>query len=214
MGGFGLELAEWLVKCGAEKILLVGRNGIKNLYQKQQFEKYNNIFEYVYGDVTNEDHIKKIFTQYDIKGVWHLAMTLRDKLYNNINDEDWNTVVDTKYKGAILLDTYCPINALFVVWSSVSSLFGNPGQTSYAYSNYMIEEICRKRRENNKHGIAINWGPIDNIGYLNNDLNKLNNWIFKMQNIDSCLHDLHTILRINKNVTCYKIQETDNNSNK
>jgi|LakMenEpi03Aug12_release.lakeMendotaPanAssembly.Ray.scaffolds.fasta_scaffold3799662_1 hypothetical protein len=28
MGGFGLELAELLVKCGAEKVLLLGRNGI------------------------------------------------------------------------------------------------------------------------------------------------------------------------------------------
>lgn len=33
LGGFGLELADWLVLRGARKIVLTSRNGIKNGYQ-------------------------------------------------------------------------------------------------------------------------------------------------------------------------------------
>jgi hypothetical protein len=69
-----------------------------------------------------------------------------DKLYDNISEQDWNSVNDVKYKGAQLLDKYSNNDALFVVWCIVSSLFGNSVQTTYAYSNYMMEELCRKRR--------------------------------------------------------------------
>ena len=219
MGGFGLELAEWLIQCGATKVLLVGRTGISNLYQRQKIESHHGKMEYVYGDITNETDISNIFSNYDITGVWHLAMKLVDKLYKNMITDDWQSVVNVKKKGAELLNQYCPKDALFVCFSSISSLFGNAGQTNYSYGNYCMEQICRKRRENGYHGISICWGPIDNIGYLTQEKSKINKLMFLPQNIDDCLNDLHKILSTKSAViSCYKLNSKlhcdDNENNK
>ena len=209
MGGFGMELAIWLIECGADKIELVGRTGITNLYQKRQFEKYVGKMEYRYADITCEKDVENIFCFYrlEIQGVWNLAMILKDKLYKDMDSCDWKNVVDVKSKASFLLDKYCPKNALFVTWSSVSSLFGNAGQTNYAYGNFMMEEICRARRQRGLHALAINWGAIDNIGYLSKESSKINQHIssFVPQNIDDCLNDLHDLLYSSSPViTCYK----------
>lgn len=40
LGGFGLELVDWLIKCGARKFLLSSRLGIKNSYQALKIKLY------------------------------------------------------------------------------------------------------------------------------------------------------------------------------
>jgi fatty acid synthase len=219
MGGFGMELASWLIECGADKIELVGRNGITNLYQKTQFEKYGDKFEYKYADITCENDVENIFNvnPLEIKGVWNLTLILRDKLYKDMDNNDWNFVVDVKYKASFLLSKYCPTNVLFVMWSSVCSLVGNAGQTNYAYGNFMMEEICRERRLKGLHALAINWGAIDNIGYLSKDSSKVNTHIssFTPQNIDDCLNDLHYLLcSSNSVISCYKNPQYFDNGDK
>lgn len=205
MGGFGIELGEWLIGCGAAKVLLMGRNGITNLYQQQKFKKYPQ-FKYVSGDITDESSVASVFEREAISGVWHLAMRLEDKLYNNMSSSDWTSVIDVKHKGATLLDRYCPEDALFVCWSSISSLFGNAGQTNYAQGNFMMEQICRRRKSSGKHGLAICWGAIDNIGYLAQENSKINQLMFVPQNIDDCLADLHELLGSKHAVvSCYKL---------
>ena len=120
-----------------------------------------------------------------------------------MSHDDWTSVMDVKQRGAEILDKFCPDDALFVCWSSISSLFGNAGQTNYAQGNFMMEELCRKRRE---HGLAICWGAIGNIGYLAQENSKINQLMFIPQNIDDCLNDLHTLLKSdNSVVSCYKL---------
>lgn len=211
MGGFGMELGEWLVNRGAEKVLLMGRNGITNLYQQRKFHKYGNKLQYVKGDITYEDDIKRVFTDYTISGVWHLAMKLNDQLYKNLNEQTWSETIAVKEIGAKWLDKYCPDNAQFVCWSSISSLFGNAGQTNYAHGNNLMEFICRERRRQGKHGLSICWGAIDNIGYLAQENSKINKLMFLPQNIDDCLNDLHTLMKSDSAcVSCYKMNNKFN----
>ena len=206
MGGFGMELAEWLLQCGANQVLLFGRTPISNLYQSQKFQKYKNKLIFIQGDVTNEKDISSIFITYNIMGIWHLAMKLEDKLYENMSNDSWENVINVKYLGAKLLNKYCKENTLFVCWSSISSLFGNPGQTNYSHGNYLMEQLCRERRNNKKHGLSICWGPIDNIGYLIQENSKINKLMFLPQNINDCLNDLHRLLQTNNSViSCYKL---------
>jgi fatty acid synthase len=209
MGGFGLELADWLVARGAAKVLLMGRNGVTNLYQKRKLD--NCVIEYVKGDITNEEDVRRVFADNVIAGVWHLAMKLNDQLYTNLNETTWNDTISVKERGAEYLDKYCPEDALFVCWSSISSLFGNAGQTNYAHGNFMMERLCRERRNRNKHGLAICWGAIDNIGYLSQENSKINKLMFLPQNIDDCLNDLHQLMKSDASVvSCYKLNDAFN----
>src|SRR5699024_10815068 len=60
----------------------------------------------------------------------------------------------------------CPQIDYFVAFSSCSSGWGNPGQSNYGFGNSVMERICEQRRAHGLHGLAIQWGPIGDVGYI------------------------------------------------
>ena len=58
----------------------------------------------------------------------------------------------------------CPQIDYFVVFSSVTSGKGYIGQTNYGFANSAVERICEQRRRDGLHGLAIQWGPIGDVG--------------------------------------------------
>lgn len=83
------------------------------------------------------------------------------------------------------------------MFSSGSSGFGNPGQTNYGMSNSIMERICEARQLEDLPGIAIEWGAIGDVGYLE-DKTKNNEKVVvagtSLQKIDSCLDILDDLL--------------------
>lgn len=60
----------------------------------------------------------------------------------------------------------CPQLEQFVVFSSVVSGYGNAGQTNYGMANSIIERICESRKAEKLPALAIQWGPIRDVGVL------------------------------------------------
>ncbi|KAK8768358.1 hypothetical protein V5799_015177, partial [Amblyomma americanum] len=58
----------------------------------------------------------------------------------------------------------CPDLDHFVVFSSLSSGYGNVGQTNYGYANSAMERICECRAAGGLPALAIQWGPIGDVG--------------------------------------------------
>jgi acyl carrier protein len=54
----------------------------------------------------------------------------------------------------------------FVMVSSATTLFGNPGQSAYVAANHALESLARGRRGAGLPASVICLGPIDDIGYL------------------------------------------------
>ena len=126
----------------------------------------------------------------DITGIWHLSMVLRDALYLNMSKEQWysvirlfimegvynrlffyrDTCVQAKVHAAELLDKYsrlyAPTLKTFVMFSSISSLYGNGGQTNYAYANACMEVLGLKRKSCGLPATVICWGRIGNVGWV------------------------------------------------
>lgn len=194
LGGFGLELVGFLRARGAEKIVVVSRGNPK-------------AFQYhILGD-SEVDHSNLVDPEQcdallenlgdSLVGIWHLGMVLNDCLYDNMTDTAWDQTVNVKAVMTRNLDAsarkYCPSLKEFVMWSSVSSLFGNPGQTNYAYANSVMECVCRSRKADGLCGLAINWGFIGNVGVM---MEKGANVSlgFTPQHIDSCLESLNVAL--------------------
>ena len=54
----------------------------------------------------------------------------------------------------------------FVVFSSVSSLFGTAGQANYAAANNACERLMERRRRAGRVGTAIQLGPLQDVGVV------------------------------------------------
>lgn len=78
-------------------------------------------------------------------------------------------VVGGKGLGALNLDRACDgIHTLehFVVFSSMVTSLGNEGQSPYGYANTVAEMVCYSRKAVGLPALAIQWGVVDNVGYV------------------------------------------------
>jgi acyl carrier protein len=68
----------------------------------------------------------------------------------------------------------------FVVYSSVTTLLGNPGQANYVAANAFLENLMYLRRQQNLLGFYVAWGAIEDVGYLARNTNVRESLISKM----------------------------------
>ena len=105
-------------------------------------------------------------------GVFHLAVVLKDGMFENQSMSTFADVCKPKYNGTMYLDDLTRKEEVakslhwFVVFSSVVSGRGNAGQTNYGYANSSMERICEKRVEAGLPGLAIQWGAIGDVGLV------------------------------------------------
>ena len=203
LGGFGLEFVDFLFHRGATKIIIISRGSpqvhMTTLLHSAVVQKIDLLNAFACDELIATLGVELI-------GVWHLGMVLNDKLYENMNEESWSSTVNVKRVITFNLDQatrkYCPALQHFVVWSSVTALFGNPGQTNYAYGNASMEQVCYERQQDMLPGLAIQWGLIGGVGVM---MDKNTSFSFAPQHIDNCLEAMNTILFCDKQavLTCY-----------
>jgi len=103
-----------------------------------------------------------------LTGVVHSAMHIADGLIANQTAEKFREVLDPKVRGAWNLHVAAEGRALrhFVLYSSVTTFLGNPGQANYVAANAYLESLVALRRRHGLPGTFMAWGPIDDVGYL------------------------------------------------
>ena len=175
-GGFGLETARWLVDRGARHLVLIGRRGPERAEAKAALAEFAERGVKVMVercDVSDRRAVEKLFEKVHARmpplaGVIHAAMVLEDALIGNLDADQMDRVFRPKVKGAENLDLAARGLALdyFVLFSSVTTMIGNPGQGSYVAANAFMEGVARRRRQEGLPALAIGWGPIANVGVL------------------------------------------------
>ncbi|KAG8507553.1 Fatty acid synthase [Galemys pyrenaicus] len=177
LGGFGLELAQWLVLRGAQKLVLTSRSGIRTGYQAKQIREWRRQGVQVLVSTSNASSldgacslIAEATQLGPVGGVFNLAMVLRDAMLENQTPEFFQDVSKPKYSGTLNLDRVtreaCPQLDYFVAFSSVSCGRGNAGQTNYGFANSTMERVCEKRRHDGLPGLAVQWGAIGDVGIV------------------------------------------------
>ncbi|CAG2102742.1 unnamed protein product [Medioppia subpectinata] len=73
------------------------------------------------------------------------------------------------------------------VFSSIACGKGNAGQSNYAFGNSMCERICEERRRDGLHGLAVQFGPIGDVGVFADSSDQLLMMSsLRKQRINSC----------------------------
>lgn len=176
LGGFGLQTADWLINHGAHHIMLTSRRGVSSPEQETAIAKLRQRGVNVEGvacDITDKEAVDQLFAKIDatsarLGGILHTAMVLDDGLIDNLTPERIDKVLKPKVLGAEILDQATRGRALdlFVLFSSATTLVGNPGQANYVAANMALEELARDRRRAGEAGLAVAWGAISDAGYL------------------------------------------------
>ncbi|XP_041830190.1 fatty acid synthase isoform X2 [Melanotaenia boesemani] len=177
LGGFGLELSQWLMERGARRLVLTSRSGIRTGYQAKRIREFQDQGVSVLvstKDVSTlggaEQLISEASTLGPVGGVFHLAMVLKDGMLENLTPELFVDVCKPKCDGTINLDkvtrSSCPDLKYFVAFSSVSCGRGNAGQSNYGYANSTMERVCERRRHDGLPGLAVQWGAIGDVGVV------------------------------------------------
>ncbi|KAL1477482.1 hypothetical protein MTO96_035704 [Rhipicephalus appendiculatus] len=103
-----------------------------------------------------------------VGGIFNLGVVLHDALLENQTAATFEAVCKIKIDGTRHLDELsrklCPKLDHFVVFSSIASSRGNLGQSNYGFANAAMERICEKRTAAGLPGLAIQWGPVDDVG--------------------------------------------------
>ena len=176
LGGFGRVLAQWLVECGARHLVLSSRSGASTpeaLAFVEKLQRDGVTTTVIKADIGSPKDVKRMMTKLRsanalLKGVFHLAMVIDDAPLSALTRERLLSVMAPKAHGAWLLHEHTKDLALdcFVMFSSVSSIFGNPAQGSYSAANAFLDSLAHHRRALGLPALAINWGVLGGEGYV------------------------------------------------
>ena len=178
IGGFGLAAAHWLVEKGARKLALCSRRGAADSETGRAIASWSarGVTTTLHAcDITDEAAVSKMLTEIrangPLKTVIHAAMVLDDALIENLTDERIRIVVEPKAKAAAILDRLTRQDQLdhFILFSSATTLVGNPGQANYVAANGYLEGIARARRRVGLPALAVGFGAISDTGFIARD---------------------------------------------
>jgi acyl transferase domain-containing protein/thioesterase domain-containing protein/NADP-dependent 3-hydroxy acid dehydrogenase YdfG/acyl carrier protein len=168
LGALGLRVAQWLAKQGAGALALVSRRPPSNeLEQSLNLIRATGTNVFVLrGDVVDADSLQSALAQLPpecppLRGVVHAAGVLADGILTEMTLDQLDRALAPKVRGAWNLHVATrdmPLD-FFVMFSSVASVLGSPGQANYAAGNAYLDALAHARRAAGLPATAINWGP-------------------------------------------------------
>ncbi|KAJ5609196.1 type I iterative polyketide synthase [Penicillium herquei] len=188
VGGIGRSVAHWLVAHGAKHLILLSRSaGNLDLDQNKNSDGALFVNELrhmgcrvmpVSCDISLPSSLTVALRACEdegfppVRGVIQGAMLLRDAIFEQMKLEDWRSGLSPKLYGTWNLHTEFSLpNSLdfFVMLSSVSGVAGIASQSNYAAGGSYEDAMARWRQSQGLPGVAIDLGPISDIGYVSTD---------------------------------------------
>ncbi|MCJ1449246.1 MAG: hypothetical protein MMC23_009766 [Stictis urceolatum] len=171
------SVAVHLARHGARNLVVISRSGVMNEASARVIENCKSYGCQVVdakGDVGDTDFVRralKSLSPMRIAGIIHGAMVLRDKPYETMAHDDYNTVLHAKYLGTWNLhrimqeDQTEPLD-FFTMLSSISGIIGNKGQANYAAANTFLDAFASFRKGRGLRANAVDLGVVEDVGYL------------------------------------------------
>lgn len=175
LGGLGLLAARFLVDSGARHILLVGRRA-PDAVAAQAIAGMGEAgaqVDVALADLSEDGGIETIMRALrdgrpGLRGVIHAAGVLDDGVLANQTRDKFVSVMRPKADGAwrlhLALETHGIRPDFFVLYSSLSAMFGSAGQGNYVAANAFLDSLARYRRARGLVATSIGWGAWSDVG--------------------------------------------------
>jgi myxalamid-type polyketide synthase MxaB len=204
LGALGQRIAQWLVDSGADHVILMSRTA-PSQSQSESIDRWSGLARVVCvrADVSDRDSLVKGLGQLPagwpaIAGVIHAAGALADGLLYDMDAQRFAKPLAAKVDGGWNLHQASldwPLD-FFVLFSSVASVLGSPGQANYSAANAFLDALAAHRRAGGLPATAILWGPWADGG-MATDANRdgqIGDRGLRLQSPEGCLNALRRIL--------------------
>lgn len=172
-GAIGQSLCEWMASNGAGCVVLTSRRPDIDSRWIESFQGSGTTVKVLPMDVTDIDSVDSAVKTIrescpPIAGVAHGAMVLHDALFSRMSADKMQQIIGPKVDGAINLENAFSEDDLdfFVMFSSVSMVCGNAGQSLYAAGCGYLNGLARQRRKRGLAGSTFDIGRVAGIGYV------------------------------------------------
>ncbi|PGH10329.1 hypothetical protein GX51_00086 [Blastomyces parvus] len=182
LGGLGRSVARHLVEHGVRHLVFLSRSAGSrpdDLAHIKEIESMGCKVVLVKGSVANKDDVERAVSESDnLKGIFQCSMVLRDENFSRMSIDEWVTAVKPKVDGTWNLHN-ATIAAeveldFFVMFSSMSGLFGQAGQANYAGANTFLDAFVQYRQSLGLAASALDIGTVQDIGYISRNNALLN----------------------------------------
>ncbi|KAI0832170.1 hybrid PKS-NRPS PsoA [Hypoxylon sp. FL0890] len=172
-GEVGLSLCEWMINHGARHFALASRNPAVSPEMISHLESKDATVRVFSLDVSNMDNLVSVHreiasTMPPIGGVANGALVVRDHPFDGLSLDDLRDVFKPKVTGSQNLDDLffsTPLD-FFVLFSSMASIYGKPGQSTYNAANLFMSTLAEKRRNRGLAASTLHLGMMLGLGYI------------------------------------------------
>ncbi|WP_344314609.1 type I polyketide synthase, partial [Streptomyces rhizosphaericus] len=167
-GALGGQVARWLVRNGAEHLVLTSRRGIEAPGApelREELEALGARVTVAACDVSDREQLAAVLDavpeELPLTAVVHAAGANAAAPLAETGLADAAAVVSGKVAGAVNLDELLGDRELdaFVVFSSIAGVWGSGGQAAYGAANAYLDALVEDRRARGLVGTAVAWGP-------------------------------------------------------
>lgn len=190
LSGIGMEMAQHMSRLKPVKLALMARKGLpsesewdtivaasvdsqvaQRIRQIRRLRDSGAEVLVISGDVTKAGSLSSALSQVraafgPLNGVIHAAGTMDDAPLMVKDAADMRRLLAPKVAGTINLDNAIKENLdIFVLFSSVASFLGLPGQVDYTAANAFLDAFARQRAKRTAGRTAvINWNAWRDVG--------------------------------------------------
>nr|WP_228562947.1 type I polyketide synthase [Catenulispora rubra] len=168
LGGLGLATAAWLAERGARTLVLVGRTTPRTVPEQVARLRAAGVDVVVRSaDIADRAQTEALLADIrrdlpPLRGVVHAAGVSADAPLVNLDAAGVRRNLAPKVGGAwnlhrALGDGSDPVD-FFVLYSSLASVIGSPGQAAYTAANAFLDALAAQRRREGLAGTSVSWG--------------------------------------------------------
>ncbi|WP_217146112.1 SDR family NAD(P)-dependent oxidoreductase, partial [Streptomyces sp. AC627_RSS907] len=163
-GGLGAQVARWVSERGAERLVLVSRRGAEAPGAAELLAELPGA-EIHACDLADRAAVEALLAAVGpVDAVVHAAGVSEHVTLVDADEAHVRRVVDGKVDGALHLDALVGDVDAFVVFSSISGVWGSAGQAAYGAANAALDALIVRRRAQGLSGTAVAWGPWAEVG--------------------------------------------------